>query len=156
MSLLQFCKTERQKAIISRVENGVSQRVIAKELGLARSTVVSHLDTVKNYAAKQGYSPDHDYTHPVPTNFSVTGVSSYYGEDGKLVGQWVKSQSDKEHALQVALEHFKEGLKDELKGLAKPVKKSKAKKLKERMAVTIVGDHHLGMLAWNPETGSDP
>ena len=24
------------------------------------------------------------------------------------------------------------------------------------MAVTIVGDHHLGMLAWNPETGSDP
>ena len=97
MSLLQFCKTERQKAIISRVENGVSQRVIAKELGLARSTVVSHLDTVKNYAAKQGYSPDHDYTHPVPDGFTVKGVSTLY-TDGKPVAQWVKSQSDKEHA----------------------------------------------------------
>jgi hypothetical protein len=68
----------------------------------------------------------------------------------------VKSQSDKEHVLQVALDSFKEGLKDDLKGLAKPVKKSKAKKQKDRMAVTIVGDHHLGMLAWTPETGADP
>lgn len=156
MSLLQFCKTERQKAIISRVEKGVSQRIIAKELGLARSTIVSHLETVRGYASKQGYSPDHDYTHSVPMGYTVKGVSSYYGEDGKLVGQWVKSQSDKEHALQVALDHFKLGLKDELKGLAKPVPKPKTKKHKSRMAVTIVGDHHLGMLAWSPETGGDP
>jgi hypothetical protein len=86
----------------------------------------------------------------------VKGVSSLYNDEGKLVSQWVKSQSDAEHALQVALDHFKAGLKDELQGLAKPVKKSKAKKQKDRMAVTIVGDHHLGMLAWSPETGSDP
>lgn len=130
MSLLQFCKTERQKAVISRVEQGASQRDIAKELGLARSTVISHLQTVKGYAARQGYSPQHDYTHAVPDGFTVKGVSTYYNDEGKPVGQWVKSQSDKEHALQVALEHFKEGLKDELQGLAKPVKKSKAKKQK--------------------------
>ncbi|MEL0118655.1 MAG: LuxR C-terminal-related transcriptional regulator, partial [Opitutae bacterium] len=153
---MQFCKTERQREVISRVEQGKSQRVIASELGLGRGTVVTHIQAVKAVAAKQGYSPDHDYTHPVPDGFTVKGVSTYYNDEGKPVGQWVKSQSDKEHALQVALAHFKEGLKDELKGLAKPVKKSKAKKLKERMAVTIVGDHHLGMLAWHPETGSDP
>lgn len=156
MSLLQFCKTERQKAIISRVEEGKSQRVIASELGIGRGTVRGHLEAVKSIAAKQGYSPSHDYTHPVPMGYTVKGVSSYYGEDGKLVGQWVKSQSDKEHALRVALDHFKLGLKDELEGLAKPVPKPKNKKHKSRMAVTIVGDHHLGMLAWSPETGGDP
>jgi len=156
MSLLQFCKTERQKAIISRVEEGKSQRVIASELGIGRGTVRGHLEAVKSIAAKQGYSPSHDYTHSVPMGYSVKGVSSYYGEDGKLVGQWVKSQSDKEHALRVALDHFKLGLKDELEGLAKPVPKPKNKKHKSRMAVTIVGDHHLGMLAWSPETGGDP
>ena len=155
MSLLDFCKTERQKEVISRVEQGKSQRAIANELGLGRGTVVGHIEAVKKCAAKQGYSPEHDYTHPVPDGFTVKGVSTYYNDVGKPVGQWVKSQSDKEHALQVALDHFKLGLKDELQGLAKPVKKSNSKKLKDRMAVTIVGDHHLGMLAWSPETGGD-
>ena len=156
MSLMQFCRTERQRAIISRVEEGKSQRVIASELGIGRGTVRGHLEAVRSTAARQGYSPSHDYTHPVPDGFTVKGVSTYYNDEGKPVGQWVKSQSDKEHALQVALDHFKLGLKDELEGLAKPVPKPKTKKHKSRMAVTIVGDHHLGMLAWSPETGGDP
>ena len=83
-------------------------------------------------------------------------MSTLYS-DGKPVAQWVKSQSDKEHALQVALDHFKQGLKDDLKGLAKPIKKSKAQKHKD-----LYGSHNrwrpfiLGMLAWSPETGGDP
>ena len=77
MSLLQFCKTERQKAVISRVENGVSQRDIAKELGTSRSTIVSHLETVRGYAARQGYSPEHDYTHPAPQGFTIKGCLLY-------------------------------------------------------------------------------
>ena len=156
MSLMQFCKTERQRDVVSRVEEGKSQREIAKELDLGRGTIRGHLEAVRAVAAKQGYSPEHDYTHPVPDGFTVRGVSTYYNDEGKPVGQWVKSQSDKEHALKVALDHFKLGLKDELEGLAKPIKKSKKQKLSNRMAVTIVGDHHLGMLAWSPETGSDP
>ena len=106
MSLIQFCKTERQRDVVSRVEKGASQRDIAKELGLARSTVISHLQTVKGYAAKQGYSPEHDYTHPVPNGFTVKGVSTLY-TDGKPVAQWVKSQSQTKNThLQVALDHF--------------------------------------------------
>jgi len=155
MSLLDFCTTERQKEVISRVEQGKGYGAIGKELGVDKFTVRDHYRAVKRKAAKQGYSPEHNYTHPVPDGFIVKGVSTYYNDDGKPVGQWVKSQSDKEQALQAALDHFKIGLKDELKGLAKPIKPSKTKKLSDRMAVTIVGDHHLGMLAWSPETGSD-
>ena len=54
MSLLQFCKTERQKAVVSRVEQGASQRDIAKELGLTRSTVVSHLANSKRLRRQAG------------------------------------------------------------------------------------------------------
>jgi len=87
MSLLQFCKTERQKEVISRVEQGKSQRAIASELGLGRGTVVGHINAVKNHAAMRGYSPQHDYTHPVPDGFTVKGVSTYYNDVGQPVGQ---------------------------------------------------------------------
>lgn len=155
MSLLDFCNTDKQRAVIELVEQGISQRDIAKRLGLGRGTVVGHIEAVKKSAARRGYSPNHDYRHPVPEGYVVKGVSTYYNEDGRPTGQWVKSLSDKEHALQAALDHFKLGLKDEMQGLAKPVKKNKAKKLEDRMAVTIIGDHHLGMMAWGEETGAE-
>ena len=77
MSLMEFCKTERQKAVMSRVEAGMSQRDIANELDIARSTVQSHIDTINRRALKQGYSPKHDYVHAVPDGYTVKGVSTY-------------------------------------------------------------------------------
>jgi len=156
MSLLDYCVTEHQRKVITLHEEGLGYQKIGERLGIGKYSARDIVKNVKGKAAKQGHSPDHDMIHTVPDGFSVKGVSTYYNDEGKPVGQWVKSQSDKEHALQVALDHFKQGLKDDLKGLAKPIKKSKAQKHKDRMAVTIVGDHHLGMLAWSPETGGDP
>jgi len=156
MSLLQFCTTEHQRKVITLHEEGLGYQKIGDTLGIGKYSARDTIKNVKGKAATQGHSPAHDMIHTVPDGFSVKGVSTYYNDEGKPVGQWVKSQSDKEHALQVALDHFKQGLKDDLKGLAKPIKKSKAQKHKDRMAVTIVGDHHLGMLAWSPETGGDP
>lgn len=156
MSLLQFCITEHQRKVIALHEEGLGYQKIGDKLGIGKYSARDIIKRVKSKAAMQGHSPYHDMTHTVPEGYTVKGVSTYYNDEGKPVGQWVKSQSDKEHALRVALDHFKEGLKDDLKGLAKPIKKSKAQKHKDRMAVTIVGDHHLGMLAWSPETGGDP
>ena len=110
MSLLDFCKTERQKAVVSRVEKGMSQRAIAKDLGITKSTIAGHIDAVKGYAVKQGYSPEHDYTHPVPDGFIVKGVSTYYNDEGKPVGQWVKSLSDKERQLEMLVERMEQSL----------------------------------------------
>jgi len=156
MSLLQFCTTEHQRKVITLHEEGLGYQKIGNQLGIGKYSARDIIKNVKGKAATQGHSPQHDMIHTVPEGYTVKGVSTYYNDEGKPVGQWVKSQSDKEHALRVALDHFKDGLKDELKGLAKPIKKSKAQKHKDRMAVTIVGDHHLGMLAWSPETGGDP
>jgi hypothetical protein len=156
MSLLQFCTTEHQRNVITLHLEGLGYQKIADRLGITKWGARDVVKNIKSKAAIQGHSPSHDMIHIVPEGYTVKGVSTYYNDEGKPVGQWVKSQSDKEHALRVALDHFKAGLKDELKGLAKPIKKSKAQKHKDRMAVTIVGDHHLGMLAWSPETGADP
>ncbi len=37
--------------------------------------------------------------HTVPDGFQVKGVSTYYNDEGKPVGQWVKSVPDKERQL---------------------------------------------------------
>ena len=50
MSLLQFCTTERQREVASRVEQGMSVREIGIELGINRTTVRDHLKAVKNTA----------------------------------------------------------------------------------------------------------
>lgn len=155
MSLIQFCKTERQKVIVSRVEQGVSQRAIAKELGLSRSTVQDHWERVKAKAATQGWSPQHDMVHTVPDGFNVKGVSTYYNDEGKPVGQWVKSASDKERQLEIALEAFKAGFLEEIDGLYKPVQSPEAAKEADRLSAYLIGDHHLNALCWSPETGGD-
>lgn len=151
MSLLQFCKTERQKEIISRVEEGKSQREIAKELKISRSTVVTHVETVKLSAAKKGYSPEHDYTHPVPDGFKIRGVSTLY-TDGKPVSQWVKSQSDEERQLELLIERMENSLE-----LVKPFKPTKPPKRSDDRLLSLltVTDFHVGSACWEAETGDN-
>ncbi len=151
MSLMQFCKTERQKEIISRVEEGKSQREIAKELKISRSTVVTHFETVKLSAAKKGYSPEHDYTHPVPDGFKIRGVSTLY-TDGKPVSQWVKSQSDEERQLELLIERMEQSL-----DAVKPFKPTKPpKKSDDRLlSLLTITDFHVGSACWEAETGDN-
>lgn len=156
MSLLEFCTTEHQKRIIELYEQGLGYTAIAKELGLAtRWNARDTIRTVKGRAATQGYSPAHDMTRPVPDGYHVQGISTYYNEDGKPVGQWVKSQADKEHVLQTALTAFREGLTEDLVGIHTPVEPPSQAKNKGRLACHLIGDHHLNMYAWAPETGGD-
>jgi len=91
--------------------------------------------------------------HTVPLGHTIKGISTYYNDEGVPVGQWVKSQADTESMFQQALEDFKEGLIEDVKGRAEPTKKPKHEKDADLLACYLLGDHHLGMLAWPPETG---
>ena len=155
MSLLDYCTTERQTQVITLHLEGLGYQKIGDKLGVSKWVARDIIKNIKRKAAMQGHSPDHDMVHTVPDGFLVKGVSTYYNDEGKPVGQWVKSASDKERQLEIALEAFKAGLLDEIDGLHRPVKAPEATKNGDRLSAYLIGDHHLNALCWSPETGGD-
>ena len=155
MSLLQYCTTDRQRTIIEMHERGMGYTTIANELNCSKWSVRDVVKLVQGRAELQGYSPQHDMRHTVPDTFKVRGISTYYNDEGRPVGQWVKSIADKEAMLEAALEAFKAGFLEEIDGLYKPIEAPQAAKNSDRLSCYLVGDHHLNALCWSPETGGD-
>ena len=155
MSLLQYCTTDRQRTIIEMHERGMGYTTIANELNCSKWSVRDVVKLVQGRAELQGYSPQHDMRHTVPDTFKVRGISTYYNDEGKPVGQWVKSIADKEAMLEAALEAFKAGFLEQIDGLYKPIEAPQAAKNSDRLSCYLVGDHHLNALCWSPETGGD-
>lgn len=105
------------------------------------------------HLASQGFSPEHGLTHPVPDGYSVKGVSTLYGEDGAIKGQWVKSQADPDRQREILQSAF-DGMADKL-ARAKPIKPPRHCN-EDLLTCYICTDFHLGMLAWGEETRDEP
>jgi hypothetical protein len=89
----------------------------------------------------------------VPEGFKVKGVSTYYNDEGKPVGQWVKSEADKQ-AQEALVREAIAALSEEVKGLA-PLIDRPQKANSELLAVYPLGDPHIGLYAWAKECGAD-
>lgn len=124
----------------------------ARKLGRSRESIRDAILRIKKKAARAGYSPEHDYTRPVPDGFKAKGVSTLYDGAGEVRAQWVKSTADQERQAAILKEAY-EGLADELPR----VKASKGpKKTNEDLAnLYVLADAHFGMLSWPDETGEE-
>lgn len=152
-ALREFCATIRQMEVMDALIETNSQAQAAKRVGIAKRNVAAIVHRVKKLAAMRGVSPEHDMTHAVPDGFHVKGISTYYGDDGKPRGQWVKSQADKDKLDKILLESIRESL-EEYKGQAPKAAKPKASN-SDLLVVYPMGDPHIGMYAWAEETGED-
>ena len=151
-TLAQFA-TARQKEYLSALAKHGSPSKAASSIGVSPETINRSLRSLKAQAAVQGWAPAHDMTHMVPEGFKVRGVSTYYDEEGKVRGQWVKSNTD-DAAREKMLEEFAATLADSVKGLAKPTKPPKGGH-EDFLVVVPMGDPHFGMYAWAAEAGAD-
>jgi len=149
--LLEFA-TERQRQYLEAVQKYGSNRKAAVALNVHRSAVDNGIKAAKTKAAMRGWSPEHDMTRPVPAGYHVRGVSTYYDEDGKARGQWVKSAIDQDAQEEIFRAACK-AMAEELKPLrpAKP-----PSHVQEHLATLYtLTDSHVGMLSWGQETGAD-
>lgn len=161
--------TQGKKAYDLRSQ-GLSWEAIGKEIGktTAAARTICFAYRKKNdlpnpspdqtgperLAVIRGHSPAHDMTHTVPEPYVVKGVSTYYNDEGKPVGQWVKSSLAHSEIVaimrQVAGE-IAEGIKP------RPVVKldSRWDQPEELLDFYTLTDGHFGLLSWNEETGED-
>ena len=151
--LLRFCVTTKQETAVKLCEiEGFSHRVAADQMNISRSTVRDHIRAVKDRATRRGYSPENDWLHPVPDGHKIKGVSTFYDENGNPVRQWVKSQTDERRQFEILVERVEaaqEGL-----GKFKPVPTPKNAD-SELLTLLTITDFHLGMYAYEAETGDD-
>ena len=149
--LTQFA-TVRQLEYLEALEQHGTIRKAAKALGCAKGTITDGLKSLRKKAALQGYSPEHDMVHTVPDGFKVKGVSTYYNNEGKAVGQWVKSSADAERQAEM--------MREAVAAMCEEIPKMGAVLPPEGTAANLctvytLTDSHVGMLATKIEGGAD-
>jgi hypothetical protein len=149
--LLQFAQSDNQREKIEAyIEHGTIRKA-AEALGCHHANITRGIQTVKKYAAQRGYAPENDMTHISPEGFKVKGVSSYYNEDGKLTGQWVKTAEDKQARIDALIERL-----ESFEWKPAPVIECKEDRHQDSLCTLLtLTDFHLGMYAYAKETGDD-
>lgn len=148
--LEQYATDKQWEKLTAWSEHG-SQRKAAEALGVHKKTLSIAKTAVLTKAAAAGYAPEYDMTHTTAPGFNVKGTSTMYDADGVMKLQWVKTSVDKarqDEMFQAALEAFGSDLPREV-AVAKP----DIEHSENLMACYPVGDHHMGMLSWDEETG---
>jgi hypothetical protein len=107
---------------------------------------------IKSVTSRREPDAEADGPHePVPEGHAVKGVSTYFGSDGAITGQWVKTDRKAQDQWNMFLEAA-ELATATYSGLAEPTPGPQV--ADEDLEVFYpLGDPHIGMLAWARETG---
>ena len=151
--LLEYATPRQAEFLEAYWANDNSSIKAGKFLGVNDATIRKGIRRCKKKAAAAGYAPDADMTNPVADGFTTKRVSTLYDEDGNKKIQWVISEKERENLVEL-LDDFKDGLKDEFKGLHEPITAPTNRNM-DMMACYMIGDQHYGMYAWGAETGSE-
>ncbi len=142
--------TPRQQEVISSlVKHGTAGRA-AKALGVSRDAIKQTLVRAKGTAARVDPSA---HARGAPPGYMLKGASTLVNAKGETIVQWIKTTRDLDKAAAV-LDAFRAMLEEDPLPAAKVSKAPKATH-DDSMTVYPMGDPHLGMLAWAPETGQD-
>ena len=149
--LREFATTVRQHEILDAVKAHCSLRKAAAALGVNKSSVTECVNRLSARAAKRDPG-EHQYNvKPVPVGFQIKGVSQYVDKNGKVAGQWIKSNADaaqQQEAIQAAIAAVCEDI------TPVPRVHVQGDVFKNLCNVYTLTDSHVGMLAWNAETYS--
>lgn len=134
-----------QEAVDAVLEHGGKSQA-ARALGLHPATFSDRYNT----AVKRGFKANHGL--PEHRGFHVKGVSTLYGPDGDIKGQWVKESAD-DLKRQAALDDALAAMCADLPRIA-PVA-APTGVLGQLLTLYTFTDYHVGMLAWHKEGGAD-
>jgi hypothetical protein len=143
-----YCKTTTQhEAIDALISSQGNHAEAARSLNKSRNAVSEVFARIKEQAASQGYSPEHQFVQTVPSPFRVKKITTQFDEEGNVKTQWVGAVN--EGISQELIDSILEGLKADL---PTPHTKAPAGNFDTDIVPWInIGDAHLGMLAHSAE-----
>lgn len=158
-TLLDFCKTQQQKDIITKHLAGMKSQDIARDLGLSPtgSGVRKIIALIKAVAADRGFSPEHHRHVVYPEKQVVTGYSDLvrYPEDdplGRIIG-WIKT--NRSLASQVSdARGIIEAMSVDIPSKPPVVYQGNVKS-SQHFTVIPLGDPHIGLRTWSEEVGAE-
>lgn len=130
------------KDLVKDLDSGMAIRAIARKNSLPESTLRYRLKKAGLIGANTAKEE------------MLTGTSTLTDEDGKVKLKWTKTKVEDTNKL----ESFKQALTDFLVDghvISHNTVKEPINTLSEMMSVYTIGDAHIGMLAWDKETGDD-
>jgi UDP-2,3-diacylglucosamine pyrophosphatase LpxH len=147
--LLAYATEAETAQVAALVACGGNWTAAGRALGVDKRTIIFAVDRLRKRAIKHGYAPTHDWTHPVPAPHLIKGVSTLYDADGKVRVQWVKSKTGPDtEAAKAAIQDWV----NSLPAVTSPLTPAPELPTLDALTVYPIGDHHLGMFAWAPET----
>ncbi len=130
---------------------GVSGREIARRLKVSTGGAVDR--TIREMKAAGELPAVVDAIRSAPEGYHVKGTSTLVDSDGTAKLQWIKTNIDAE-TLAKQQEAALQALCEKLKPIA-PVKLATKKADADLATLYTITDSHVGMLAWDKETGAD-
>jgi hypothetical protein len=142
---------ELQQAVDALAAYG-SQSAAARALGMSRKTFIGRLDQAVRRGIATAECVAIQPNQGPPEGYKLKGTSTYYDKDGLVRGQWVKTNAAIE-----ALQAMQKAVFEQMCSELKPLKKIAAPKRCDQDLLTLytLTDCHVGMLAWDKETGAD-
>lgn len=181
-SLKRFATDRQWEVYLAVCEHG-SQGKAAKALGIAHQVVNQHINRFQKKALRAGETPfgfkvsrvttqydqdgdvrsqsvqvkeaggDPDAIVQVPDPKKIIKTSTLYAGDGSVTQQWVLEKPE-DVEREKLWDLFAKGLAEKVER-AEPTPAPEGFSHDDLLAVYPVGDHHVGMLAWDRETGGD-
>lgn len=141
--------TPRQKEFLDAIALYGSATAANTALGLASDVVGKSMRRLKAYAANKGYAPEAGIDHPVAEGFNLRGYS-HFTKTAAGEPIWLKTR---------AAEHnYWEGIRAAIEAV-KPIDPSILPMPAEPQSDIVpwlqIGDAHIGMMAFEEETGAD-
>ena len=147
--LLDFCATENQLNIYAAYGVNGTINATARALGKDASSVSQAIVRIQKRAEAGGLSESFDARRLVPSGEKVIGRSIYTkDDDGNNI--WLKTKASVEKQ-QEAFKTYIDALSSDIKP-AKKIPTPKGSVDSDLMNVICIGDAHIGMYAFAPET----
>ena len=153
-SVLAFAQSSTAVETLRACIDTGSIEAAAESLGISEPRLRARLHAIESEAGRRGWHPGVPLPEPIPTGMHVKRLSMQYGEreDGTMKrGGWVIVEPDKEAKLAALLDAVQTAI-EPVCGCEDPIEPP-AERVEDMLAVYVIGDLHLGMLAWADECG---